>query len=80
MLVQDGMSAGLPVSCLKSRGGLVLALGDTELAEHSEEEWYPPTPPLYDVTDRLRSVGSQHLFNKFPQKNGPQSTVLVPNS
>ena len=71
MLVQDGMSAGPPVSCLKSRGGLVLALGDTELAEHSEEEWYPPTPPLYDVTDRLRSGGSQHfgalsVFSNFP--------------
>ena len=25
-----------------------------EMKEHSDDEWYPPTPPLYDVTDKLR--------------------------
>ena len=40
-------------SCLRS-GSSVICVGDTELAEHSDDEWYPPTPPLYDVTDKLR--------------------------
>ena len=42
-------------SCLRAGGSpSVICVGDTELAEHSDEEWYPPTPPLYDVTDKLR--------------------------
>ena len=40
-------------SCLRA-GGSVICVGDTELEEHSDEEWYPPTPPLYDVTEKLR--------------------------
>ena len=46
-------SSGQRSSCLRA-GGSVICVGDTELEEHSDEEWYPPTPPLYDVTDKLR--------------------------
>ena len=34
--------------------GLLTVTVPGELGEHSEEEWYPPTPPIYDVTDKLR--------------------------
>ena len=48
-------SEGRRSSCLRSgASSSVICVGDTELAEHSDDEWYPPTPPLYDVTDKLR--------------------------
>ena len=48
-------SEGSRSSCLRAGGSVsVICVGDTELADHSDEEWYPPTPPLYDVTDKLR--------------------------
>ena len=48
-------SDGSRSSCLRAGGSVsVICVGDTELADHSDEEWYPPTPPLYDVTDKLR--------------------------
>ena len=48
-------SDGCRSSCLRAGGSVsVICVGDTELADHSDEEWYPPTPPLYDVTDKLR--------------------------
>ena len=31
-----------------------LIVRPVEMKEHSDDEWYPPTPPLYDVTDKLR--------------------------
>ena len=34
--------------------GLLMVSVPGEVGEHSEEEWYPPTPPIYDVTDKLR--------------------------
>ena len=34
--------------------GLLTVSVPGEVGEHSEEEWYPPTPPIYDVTDKLR--------------------------
>ena len=40
--------------CLSRARSVSVILGDTSLREHSDEEWYPPTPPLYDVTDKLR--------------------------
>ena len=49
------LASGERSSCLRSGASMaVICVGDTELADHSEEEWYPPTPPLYDVTDKLR--------------------------
>ena len=42
---------GGPLS--RSQGLLTVSVPG-EVAEHSEEEWYPPTPPIYDVTDKLR--------------------------
>ena len=49
------LARGERTSCLRTGGSMsVICVGDTELAEHSDEEWYPPTPPLYDVTDKLR--------------------------
>ena len=42
-------------SCLRAtRSVTTIIVGDTDLKEHSDDEWYPPTPPLYDVTDKLR--------------------------
>ena len=31
-----------------------LIVRPVEMKEHNDDEWYPPTPPLYDVTDKLR--------------------------
>ena len=42
-------------SCLRNAQSVsVMCVGSLEVAEHSDDEWYPPTPPLYDVTDKLR--------------------------
>ena len=43
-------------SCLKSTPSKILIDEDCDVKEHSDDEWYPPTPPPYDVTDKLRSV------------------------
>ena len=40
-------------SCLRNTP-TVINVADADLKEHSDDEWYPPTPPLYDVTDKLR--------------------------
>ena len=43
--------------CLKSTpSSKILIDEDCDVKEHSDDEWYPPTPPPYDVTDKLRSV------------------------
>lgn len=41
-------------SCLKKITQRIPIVEDYELEDHSDEEWYPPTPPIYDVTDKLR--------------------------
>ena len=42
-------------SCLRNTQTVnIINVADADLKEHSDEEWYPPTPPLYDVTDKLR--------------------------
>lgn len=47
------MSESRVVSCLKQTSDNIhLDVEAIELTEHSDDEWYPPTPPLYDVTDR----------------------------
>ena len=45
--VEKTIPDGPPMS-----GDLIIKLA--EMKEHSDDEWYPPTPPLYDVTDKLR--------------------------
>ena len=42
-------------SCLRNTHTVnIINVADADLKEHSDDEWYPPTPPLYDVTDKLR--------------------------
>lgn len=50
----DGSSCSPKSSCLKNVQSTNLMIEDCDLKEHSDDEWYPPTPPLYDVTDKLR--------------------------
>ena len=51
------MTGGQAIPLTREMGGMSQGLrlsvpGD--VGEHSEEEWYPPTPPIYDVTEKLR--------------------------
>ena len=41
-------------SSLRNSRSSNIIIRDEELKEHSDDEWYPPTPPLYDVTDKLK--------------------------
>ena len=41
-------------SSLRNSRSCNIIISDEELKEHSDDEWYPPTPPLYDVTDKLK--------------------------
>ena len=41
-------------SSLRNSRSSSIIIRDEELKEHSDDEWYPPTPPLYDVTDKLK--------------------------
>ena len=53
-------------SCLKSTSpSKILIVNDCDVIEHSDEEWYPPTPPPYDVTDKLRSVETRIIYLYF---------------
>ena len=38
--------------------GDLLVVPPAAPAEHSDEEWYPPTPPHYDVTHKLQEVNA----------------------
>ena len=46
-------SSAIKSSLRTSRSSNII-IRDEELKEHSDDEWYPPTPPLYDVTDKLK--------------------------
>ena len=40
--------------------------------EHSDdEEWYPPSPPVYDVTDKLIEINRIHLEDPTPVLREP---------
>ena len=68
------LARGERTSCLRTGGSMsVICVGDTELAEHSDEEWYPPTPPLYDVTDKLRYLT---LLSAQPQSS-PHKVIYI---
>ena len=41
-------------SSLRNSRSTNIIIRDEELKEHSDDEWYPPTPPLYDVADKLK--------------------------
>ena len=52
-------------SSLRNTRSSNIIICDEELKEHSDEEWYPPTPPLYDVTDKLRFFSTPKTFYSF---------------
>lgn len=37
-----------------------------ELEEPDDEEWYPPSPPIYDVADKLIEINREHENDPFP--------------
>ena len=37
-----------------------------ELEEPDDEEWYPPSPPIYDVADKLIEINREHYNDPTP--------------
>ena len=50
----DKAESSVTKSSLRNSRSSNIIIRDVELKEHSDDEWYPPTPPLYDVTDKLK--------------------------
>ncbi len=59
---KDNSSLVTTVTMDRTRGTYL----NKELEEPDDEEWYPPSPPIYDVADKLIEINREHENDPFP--------------